>query len=76
MFEVMVDLEYEELEINWLMYKSYEAQRDNAPNVEVERWKKIYINQPDYEKVYQATHSVHKGFRSVHKDFDSVHNEI
>lgn len=67
MFEVTIQLEKEELEVNWLMYKSYEAQRNIAPNVEPHRWKRIYINQSDYEKVYQSIHSVHSEFRSVHK---------
>ena len=67
MFEVTVQLEKEELEVNWLMYKSYEAQRKNAPNVEVHRWKRIYFHQSDYEKIYQEIHSVHSESHSVHK---------
>ncbi len=67
MFEVVIHLEKESIEINWLMYKSYEAQRNNAPEVEVHRWRKIYIHQAAYEKVYQENHSVHSEFGSVHK---------
>ncbi len=69
MFEVVVQLEKEALEINWLMYKSYEAQRNNAPNVEVKRWRKLYIHQSKYEKVYQEAHSVHKKLDSIHKEY-------
>lgn len=40
--------------INWLMYKSYEFQRDNSPHIEAERWRKLYLYQEEYEKIYQA----------------------
>lgn len=77
MFDIMVDLEDETLEINWLMYKSYEAQREDSPDVEPKRWKRLYFFQGDYEKVYQAVkYSVHKGFNSVHKKIESVHKEV
>ncbi len=77
MFESTIEIGEESLTVNWLMYKSYEAQRDTVPNVAAERWKKIYINQPDYERVYQELNrrSVHKGYDSVHNEFDSVHKE-
>lgn len=59
-FDIEVELANETLTINWLMYKSYEAQRENAPLVPAERWKSVYLFQEDYEKVYQEWHSVHK----------------
>ncbi len=77
LFDIMVDLENESLEINWLMYKSYENQRENSPHVAPKRWKRLYFFQGDYERVYQAIkHSVHKGIHSVHKQIDSVHKEV
>ena len=59
MFDRVIELADETLTINWLMYKSYEFQRDNAPNVPAERWKNVYLFQKDYEKVYQARNSIH-----------------
>ncbi len=43
-----------EKEVNWLMYKSYEFQRENSPHIKPERWKEIYLYQELYEKIYQA----------------------
>ncbi len=58
-FDRVIELSDETLTINWLMYKSYEFQRDNAPNVSAERWQSVYLFQEDYEKVYQDRHSIH-----------------
>lgn len=77
LFNMTVDLDNESIEVNWLMYKSYEAQRENSPHIEPKRWKRLYFFQSDYEKVYQAIkHSVHKGIDSVHKKINSVHKKV
>lgn len=39
--------------VDWLMYRSYEHNRNLSPEVEPERWRKIYFNQETYEKIYQ-----------------------
>lgn len=44
--------------LEWLMYKSYAFQRDNAPDIEPNRWRKIYFNQELYEKIYQSKEKV------------------
>lgn len=64
MLEVTMEIEEENVTVNWLMYKSYEFQRINAPDVELERWRKIYFHQEDYEKIYQELRKK----ESVHKD--------
>lgn len=51
--ELSVQIEEENICVNWLMYKSYEFQRDNAPSIKAERWRLLYINQEIYEKIYQ-----------------------
>ncbi len=71
-WEVSIKLEEENLCVNWLAYKSYEFQRDNAPSVSPIRWRKVYIFQQDYEKVYQAF----RAGNSVHMELDSVHKEM
>jgi len=44
--------------IDWLIYRSYEANRLNSPHVEPTRWRNLYLNQEIYEKIYQRTHHV------------------
>lgn len=44
---------YESETINWLMYHSYEFNRDRSPDINPERWRKIYFNAETYEKIYQ-----------------------
>lgn len=46
--------------VDWLMYRSYEHNRDRSPDIEAERWRKIYINAQDYEIIYQAKKSILK----------------
>ena len=76
LFDIVVDLEKESLQINWLMYKSYESQRDDSPQVEPKRWKSLYFFQSDYEKVYQSIkQSIHKRINSVHKRINPVYKE-
>lgn len=41
------------VEIDWLMYRSYEFQRDNSPKIEAKEWKRLYYNQEIYEEIYQ-----------------------
>ncbi|KKM91045.1 hypothetical protein LCGC14_1232520 [marine sediment metagenome] len=52
-FEVLFYLDGKNHLINWLMYKSYEYQRDSFPDVESSRWRRLYFNQSIYEKIYQ-----------------------
>lgn len=44
----------EEITVNYLMYKSYEFQRSSCPDVDPERWRKLYFYQENYEKIYQT----------------------
>lgn len=46
-----------EEEINWLMYCSYEFNRDRSPQISPERWRQIYFNSEVYEKIYQEKKS-------------------
>lgn len=41
-------------EIDWLMYRSYEHNRDHSPHIPVDSWRKIYYNAEIYEKIYQG----------------------
>jgi hypothetical protein len=41
------------LVIDWLMYRSYEFNRDRSPHVEAERWRAIYLSADTFEKIYQ-----------------------
>lgn len=43
--------------VNWLIYSSYEANRDRCPYIAPERWEKIYTNAKTYEKIYQEMKS-------------------
>jgi hypothetical protein len=45
----------EAIVIDWLMYRSYEFNRDRSPEIEPQRWRKIYFNADLYEKIYQGT---------------------
>jgi len=45
--------EEEEQTVDWLMYRSYEFNRDRSPEIEPSRWRAIYYNQETYEKIYQ-----------------------
>lgn len=45
----------ETIAIDWLMYRSYEFNRDRSPSIEPERWRKLYLNADLYEKIYQET---------------------
>lgn len=40
-------------EINWLMYRSYEFNRQRSPHIPIESWRKIYYNAETYERIYQ-----------------------
>jgi len=48
-----LDIEDEHLAVDWLMYRSYEAQRKRSPHIEPERWKALYIFAPVYEKIFK-----------------------
>lgn len=54
----IVCLEKEQICVDWLIYRSYEANRLNSPHIEPARWRKLYLNQEIYEKIYQRTHHV------------------
>ncbi len=41
--------------IDWLMYRSYEFNRDRSPDIEPQRWRKLYFNADLYEQIYQET---------------------
>lgn len=43
--------------IDWLMYRSYEHNRDRSPDIEPERWRKLYLYAAEYEKIYQERKS-------------------
>lgn len=48
-----LDIEGSTQAIDWLMYRSYEFNRDRSPDIAPERWRQIYYNQEVYEKIYQ-----------------------
>ncbi len=48
------------ISVDWLMYRSYEHNRDRSPDIEPERWRKLYFNAQDYEIIYQAKKSIIK----------------
>lgn len=37
-----------------MMYRSYEHQRNVHPEIEPEKWRKLYLNQEKYEKIYKG----------------------
>ncbi len=39
--------------VEWLMYRSYEHNRNLNPERSVESWEKLYLYAKDYEKIYQ-----------------------
>lgn len=39
--------------LDHLMYASYAFNRDNAPYIKPESWRKVYINAEAYEKIYE-----------------------
>ena len=47
-----IEKQFEE-PLNWLMYRSYEFNRERSPDIEPERWRKLYFNADAYEKIYQ-----------------------
>ena len=47
------EVDDEELIIDWLMYRSYEYNRDRSPEIEPSRWRAIYFYADLYEKIYQ-----------------------
>ena len=47
-------INFEEKDVDHLMYKSYEAQRINAPHIEPELWRKLYVFAGEYEQIYQT----------------------
>lgn len=47
-----LDIDGTEETIDWLMYKSYEFNRQRSPHISPERWRKIYYNSETYEKIY------------------------
>lgn len=51
-FEHMI-IDDQEVKIDWLMYCSYEHNRKKSPHIPPQEWKKIYVNQEVYEKIYQ-----------------------
>lgn len=40
--------------IDWLTYKSYEAQRINSPNIKYQRWGILFANIEILETIYQG----------------------
>lgn len=42
--------------IDWLMYCSYAANREQSPHVSPDKWRALYFNQPIYEKIYRSFH--------------------
>lgn len=51
--KIVATSQLHEKTLNWLMYRSYEFNRDRSPHVEPSRWRKLYLNQETYEKIYQ-----------------------
>ncbi len=40
--------------VDWLMYRSYEFNRNRSPHIEPHRWRAIYLYAEKYEKIYQS----------------------
>lgn len=40
--------------IDWLTYRSYEAQRINSPNIKYQRWGILFANIEHLETIYQG----------------------
>ena len=57
-YEATIERREGSLCIDWLMYKSYEFQRNNAPQITPERWRRLYFNQEVYEKIYQSKEAI------------------
>lgn len=52
-----VDIDGIHQNIDWLMYRSYEFNRNRAPHIKPESWRKIYYNADVYEKIYDKNRS-------------------
>lgn len=53
----IIYLEGEQICVDWLIYRSYEANRDYSPQITPSRWRALYLNQELYEKIYQRSRS-------------------
>lgn len=40
--------------VDWLMYRSYEFNRLRSPEIEPERWRRLYFYQETYEKIFKG----------------------
>lgn len=55
-----VEVDGVNLVVDWLMYRSYEFNRERSPFIHPDRWRKIYYNAEMYEKIYQQKGKTHE----------------